>query len=141
MGATYTIGGVTFRRRSILALAVGERAGLLANGEVTIRRPVEWPLPGSVPDFAAAYIDPGGTDVWGAGPYLKVPNTPPGSDALVNRVFCPWGYPPQRLRVARRRAYVELTAVRLRRAEPRRWEWLLALKPWSQPAPMPDGLV
>src|SRR5262245_37982517 len=70
----YVIGGVRFYRRSLVKLSADERAALAAAGRAVLRRPVEWPLPDHTPDFARAYTDAGGTDIWGPGPYLKVPS-------------------------------------------------------------------
>jgi hypothetical protein len=96
-----------------------------------LRRPVEWPLPDHTPDFARAYTDPGGTDIWGPGPYLKVPSRVADDTwEPVNRVFCPWGYPPDRVRVARSSMYLQLAAVELARVGPAAWEWVLHLVPW-----------
>src|SRR4051812_4541566 len=101
------IGGVRFDRRSLVKLSEDERAALAATGRAALRRPVEWPLPERTPDFARAYPDSGGTDIWGPGPYLKVPSRAAGEDwEPVNRVFCPWGYPPDRLRLAWSRRYL-----------------------------------
>ncbi len=34
----------------------------------------------TTPDFARAYTDAGGTDLWGPGPYLKVPSRVAGDN-------------------------------------------------------------
>jgi hypothetical protein len=129
MAAAYVIGGVRFHRRCLVKLLASERATLAAAGHAVLRRPVEWPLPGKEFDFGCAYRDPGGS-LWGPGPYLKVPNRRPGDDwEAMTRVFCPWGYPPDRLRVAWSRVYLQLVAVELDCLEPGRWEWLLHVAP------------
>ena len=89
-------------------------------------------MPNYTPDFARAYTDLGGTDIWGPGPYLKVPSRIAGDDDWepVNRVFCPWGYPPDRVRVARSAVYLRLEAVGLVRVGPSAWEWSLSVVPW-----------
>lgn len=130
---SFSIGGVRFYRRSLVKLSPVERAALAATGRAALRRPVERPLPFSVPDFSRAYTDAGGTDIWGPGPYLKVPNRIVGDDDWepINRVFCPWGYPPDRLRVARSAVYLRLEAVALDRVGPAAWEWALSVVPWA----------
>lgn len=42
------------------------------------------------------WVDPGGTDVFGPGPYLHVPYEKEG-DQIVERVRCWYGYPPDQL--------------------------------------------
>jgi hypothetical protein len=66
---------------------------ILDGRKTQTRRVVKWSLKPLVPDFSKAWIDPGGTDIWGPGPYLKVPCEHPadGPDGRVNRVFCPYG--------------------------------------------------
>ncbi len=131
MARHFTIGGVRLYRRSLIKVMPEERQNLRTHGRAILRRPVEWPLPNRVPVFARAYIDPGGTDIWGPGPYLKVPNRAADEpDEVVNRVFCPWGYPPDRLRVARTSRYLRLLVVQLVRDEDR-WLWLLTVEPWE----------
>jgi len=127
----YMIGGVRFYRRSLVKLSADERAALAAAGRAILRRPVEWPLPDHTPDFARAYTDAGGTDIWGPGPYLKVPSRIVGDDSSepVNRVFSPWGYPPDRVRVAHSSTYLQLAAVELARVGPA-WGWILSVVPW-----------
>jgi hypothetical protein len=128
----YVIDGVRFYRRSLIKLSANERAALAATGRAILRYPVEWPLADHAPDFARAYTDPGGTDIWGPGPYLKVPSRIVGDDRWepVNRVFCPWGYPSDRVRIAHSSVYLQLTAVELARAGPAAWEWILSVIPW-----------
>lgn len=129
----YMIGGIRFYRRSLVKLSADERAALATTGRAILRRPVEWPLPDQIPDFARAYADPGGTDLWGPGPYLKVPSRIAGDDSWepVNRVFCPWGYPPDRIRVTHSAVYLQLTAVELVRVGPASWEWVLGVISWA----------
>lgn len=126
--AAFFIDGVRFHRRCTIRLSAAERDVLSAAGTVTLWRPVEWPLAEKVPDFNRACPDPGGTDIWGPGPYLKVPNRRPGDDwEAVNRVFCPWGYPPDPLRVPWRSLRLTLAAVTLERASAHAWDWLLTV--------------
>lgn len=137
MAAAFLIDGVRFYRRSLVKLSPVERAALATDDRADIRRPVEWPLPGKLYDFGRAYTDSGGT-LWGPGPYLKVPNRHPGDDwEAVNRLFCPWGYPPDRLRVARSGVYLRLAAVKLARVGPASWEWVLSVVPWVPAAIQP----
>ena len=135
MARCYTIGGVKLYRRSLVKLSAAERTALAANGRAVLRRMVEWPLPDRTPDFAGAYTDPGGTDIWGPGPYLKVPNRSMGDAGweAVNRVCCPWGYPPDRVRIFHSSAYLQLAAVELARIGPETWEWVLHVVPWVSP--------
>lgn len=132
MARWYMIGGVRFYRRSLVKLSEYERAAIAATGRAALRRPVEWPLPERTPDFARAYTDRGGTDIWGPGPYLKVPNCIAGDDAWepTNRVFCPWGYPPDRMRLSRSAVYLQLVGVEVDRVGPASWEWVLHVVPW-----------
>ena len=129
----FLIGGVRFYRRSLVKLSADERAALVTTGRAALHRPVEWPLPGRTPDFARAYADPGGTDIWGPGPYLKVPNRIAGDQEWepVDRVFCPWGAPADRVQMARESVYLTLAAVELARLEPASWEWVLHVVPWA----------
>jgi hypothetical protein len=129
MGTSFVIAGHRFRRRSIIKLSAAERATLERNGTVVLARPVEWPLPGRAARMDRAYVDPGGTDIWGPGPYLKVPNTGPGDEGeVVNRVFCPWGYPPAPLRAFRRKIRTRLERVEVVRVAHGVWEWRLRVK-------------
>jgi hypothetical protein len=131
MAAAYYIDGVKFYRRSLVRLSAAERQALATAGQVILRRPVDWPLPYAVPDFTRTYPDPG-YGLWGPGPYLKVPNPRAGEDyEPINRVFCPWGYPPVRLRVAHSRVYLRLADVTLVRTAPAAWDWLLTAAPWT----------
>ncbi len=134
MTRDYVIAGRTFRRRSILKLRPEDRATLAETGRVTARFPVEWPIPEYHPDMTKAFADEGKTDIWGAGPYLKVPNRQ-GDNEVVNRVFCPWGYPPERLRLARSRTYLKIVGVALDRVGEAAWEWRLDLRPWREGEP------
>src|SRR5689334_12148259 len=112
MGTSFTIAGTTFRRRSIVKLSPDERSALARAGAVVLARPIEWPLPTRTAFMDRAYVDPGGTDVWGPGPYLKVPNVGPRDDGeVVNRVFCPWGYPPDPVRAFRRKIRMRIERV------------------------------
>jgi|SRR5581483_11773433 len=133
------IGGVRFYRRSLVKLSAVERTALSASGRSVLRRPVEWPLRDRTPDFARAYPDPGGTDIWGPGPYLKVPSRVTSGDDWepVNRVFCPWGYPPDRVRVAHSSVYLQLATVELERVGLTAWEWVLTVVPWLPAAVRP----
>lgn len=48
---------------------------------------VDWPLDDGAPLFAEAFVDRGGTDLCGPGPYLEVPNrrdTADGAKTAVN---------------------------------------------------------
>jgi hypothetical protein len=130
MARHYTIGGLKLYRRSIIKLTVGERQSLATLRQVTVRRAVEWPLVDRTPRFERAFVDPGGTDLWGPGPYLKVP-TSGGDDQYeaVNRVLCPWGYPPDRVRISRSPRYLDLVGVGLVRDPDGGWSWIMDLKP------------
>jgi hypothetical protein len=130
MAAAFLIAGQRIYRRSLVKLSPIERAALLASGRVNLRRPVEWPLSEKLFDFSRAYPDVGGA-LWGPGPYLKVPNWKPDDDwEAVNRLFCPWGYPPSRLRVAWSSVYLQLQAVNLHQIDTSTWEWVLSVVPW-----------
>ena len=143
MARWFLIGGVRFYRRSIVKLSAGERATVATTGRAALHRLVEWPLPDHTPDLTRAYPDPGGTDLWGPGPYLKVPSRIAGDDDWepVNRVFCPWGYPPDRVRVARSAVYLQLAAVALARVGPASWEWVLDVVPWVPAAVGPKQVA
>jgi hypothetical protein len=133
VAAWFMMGGVRFYRRSLVKLSAAERAALNGVGQADLRRPLEWPLPDYSPDFSRAYVDLGGTDLWGPGPYLKVPCQIAGDDwEPINRIFCPWGYPPDRLRIAWSSQYIQLTAVGLARVGRAEWEWVLTIVPWVQ---------
>ena len=125
MARSYTIAGIRFFRRSLIKLSQAERQQL-SRDTIVVARPVEWPLASSLPDFEAAYVDPGGTDIWGPGPYLKVPNRVADCEA-VNRVFSPWGYPPDRIRLARSSTYLQIMRIELVRDAPASWFWRLTL--------------
>jgi len=129
MRTSFLNAGRSFRRRSIIKLTADERAALECTGTIVLARPVEWPLPERTPFMDRAYIDPGGTCVWGPGPYLKVPNVGPDDEGeLVNRVFCPWGYPPDPLRAFRRNMHMRLERVEIVRVAGAAWEWRLTAK-------------
>ena len=129
MSAHYIIGGRTLCVRTTIKLAAAERAALSDGGLVTLVRRVEWPLPEATPPLDRAYVDCGGTDVWGPGPYLKVPNTPWASiEEVVNRVFCPRGYPPRRLRVDRSSRRVWVERIELFRTMAEHWHWGLLVR-------------
>lgn len=140
MAAWYMIGGVRFHRRCLVKLSADERAALARTGQVPLHRVVEWPLPDHTPDFSRAYTDSGGTDIWGPGPYLKVPSRIAGDESWepVNRVFCPWGYPPDRVRVARSSQYLQLAKVELARVSLAVWKWVLTVDPWSAATAQPS---
>lgn len=126
------IGGVRFYPDGLVKVSMTERVTFADTGLAELHRPVEWPLRDRTPDFSRAYTDPGGTDIWGPGPYLKVPSRITDNDDWepVNRVFCPWGYPPDRVRIAWSSVYLQLTAVGLVRVGPAAWEWVLSVVPW-----------
>ena len=128
MGRSYVIAGHTLHWDSLIALIASERDELHARGQVAVRRLLEWPIPDRLPRLEAAYVDPGNTDIWGPGPYLKVPNwQPPDTETeSVNRVFCPWGYPPAMIRLSRRSEYVQIERVQLLRDG--HWLWELVLR-------------
>ena len=129
MGTSFVIAGKSFRRRSMIKLSADERAALEHKGNVVLARPIEWPLPDRIPFMDRAYVDPGGTDVWGVGPYLKVPNVGREDEGeVVNRVFCPWGYPPDPLRALRRKIHMRLESVEIVRVVDAGWEWRLTVK-------------
>jgi hypothetical protein len=129
MGTSFVIAGRLFPRRSIIKLSADERAALESVGMLLLTRPVEWPVADRTAFMDRAYVDPGGTDVWGAGPYLKVPNVGPDGDGeVVNRVFCPWGYPPAPLRAFRRNLRMRLEHVEIVRVADAEWEWRLTVK-------------
>ena len=126
MGASFVIAGRTFRRRSVIKLSLEERAALDLDGFVVLARAVEWPLPDRAALMDRAYVDHAGTDIWGPGPYLKVPNVGPGdADEVVNRVFCPWGYPPDPVRASSGKLRMRLEQVELVQVAPAAWEWRL----------------
>ena len=130
MSDTYEIAGIEFRRRTKVSLTEVELVSLDRSRRALVRRDVEWPVPDTIPDFASAYVDTGGTDIWGPGPYLKVPNRPLASDddwVSTNRLFCPWGYPPDQLLVEKDGRCVALTDVALEHQAPDRWTWVLEL--------------
>jgi hypothetical protein len=78
------------KERPILFSAPMVRA-LLAGTKTQTRRTVRMPE-----DVGEVCIDPGGTDVFGPGPYLKVyPRD--HREAMHPRIRCPYGYPGDRL--------------------------------------------
>jgi hypothetical protein len=116
-------------RLCTIKLTAAERDAVRACGKVTADRPVEWPLAYRVPFFEQAYVDPGGTDIWGPGPYLKVPcQDPRDGERYIDRVFCPWGYPPQRVRVMRTRMFLRIVNVSLTQRGSDNWAWVLTLE-------------
>lgn len=128
--ARFITAGHELSRRSTIKLSPSEKAKLAGGGTLVLHRPVEWSIPGRVADLGRSRVDPGGTDVWGPGPYLKVPNQHPAdAEEVWNRVFCPWGYPPDRVRVAWTSTYLEITRIDLGRAtDSGQWEWVLAVR-------------
>lgn len=129
MSTSFFIAGRPFRRRSIIRITVDERVVIERTGAAVLVRPIEWPLPERTAFMDRAYVDPGGTDVWGAGPYLKVPNVGSADEGeVVNRVFCPWGYPPAPLRAFRRKIRMRLERVEIARVADTAWEWRLSVK-------------
>jgi hypothetical protein len=101
MGTSFVIAGRSFRRRSIIRLSADERAALERTGTVVLARPVEWPLSERTPLMDRAHVDPGGTDIWGTGPYLKVPNVGPTMKARSSTACSAHGgYPPDPLRAS-----------------------------------------
>lgn len=126
MGTHYLIAGKKFHRKNTIKLSSQERNSL-NSGTVLILKKVEWPLIDSTPLMEHAYVDPGCTEIWGKGSYLKIPNVPHDTDkTLVNRIFCPWGYPPDKLRVAWHKTYVEIEKVTLVQSYAV-WYWQLTL--------------
>ena len=133
MARYYIIDGHKFYRRSIIKLTSKEKNDFKKSGIFFIKRSLEWPLEYRIPDLKAAYIDKGGTDIWGSGPYLKVPNRNKNKEFYdsVNRIFCPWGYPPDRVRIARSKYYVQLITVEISCKDKDNWYWLLTMLPWK----------
>ena len=116
-------------RLCTIKLTAEERAAVRADGKITVHRPVEWSLAQRIPFFEQAYIDRGGTDAWGPGPYLKVPcQDPRDGERYIDRVFCPWNYPPQRVRVMRSRVFLRIANVSLTQRDTDAWEWMLTLE-------------
>ena len=125
MGVYTVTGDTAVRVRSGLHLHAREKQLLFAHGTTRVARPVVWPVLDCTPHFENAYVDPG-DGLFGPGPYLKVPNGADDADFLsVNRVFCPWGYPPRRLHIGRR-TRGGLHVVEVVR-EGNDWMWLLTL--------------
>lgn len=123
------IAGERVGRRSPIKLTAEQRDTLTVERTITIDEEVVWPLASTIPIFDEAYVDEGGTPIWGPGPYLKVPNrfdATYGEQVLVNRVFCPYGYPPARLRVSHRSVYVAIARVEIVR-ESETWLWRITL--------------
>lgn len=134
MARHYIIGGERVRRRSIIKLSPDQRAALGTSKRTVVEQPVLWPISVGEPLFSDAYVDgdPTPRSLWGPGPYLKVPNLRRSLDGewtAVNRVFCPWGYPPDRVRIAHRSEYVLLEQVELARRSASAWVWVLTLIP------------
>ena len=84
---------------------------ILAGSKTQTRRPVVWDEKPLVPFFERAWVDPGGTSLFGPGPYLKVPCHHPedpkgkGYERTV-RVRCRYGYPGARLWVREAHRFV-----------------------------------
>ena len=73
---------------------------ILEGRKTQTRRVVAWPYKPTVPKWGKAWIDPGGTDIFGPGPYLKVPCDDPrehSDDGVIRRVFSPYGEANDRL--------------------------------------------
>ena len=130
MAVKFRTGKIIYYRKSVIKLRAEQRKLLETQKMIVLQFPVEWLDATRIPVFAEAYEDPGGTDIWGAGPYLKVPNIGKengGDGRLINRLFCPFGYPPDRLRISRHSIYVQISRVELKRVSPELWVWLLTL--------------
>ncbi len=128
MAKQYLMAGHKIHRRSTISLSTAERAQLCESG-VTIVRALTWPpqLNDYEPNFDRAYVDPGQTEAWGPGPYLKVPNTQCDAERI-SRIFCPWGYPPDQVRVSRHQTYARIDRVGLA-LKGAQWQWQLTLTP------------
>jgi hypothetical protein len=128
---TYMIAGVEFRWLRSIDVSADEQTLLDQQGRAILRRRVEWPVPDRIPDFATAYIDGDPTSrnpLFGAGPYLKVPNRATSDDddwVATNRVFCPWGYSPDQLQVRGSDYSVRLRDVVIERSGTDTWHWVL----------------
>jgi hypothetical protein len=113
-------------RLSTIKLTAAERATATAGGKLTVRRAVEWPLTHRTPLLDQAYVDAGCTSIWGPGPYLKVPDPDPrDGERYIDRISCPWGYPPQRVRVMRSRLVLTIAEVSLAHSATESWEWVI----------------
>jgi hypothetical protein len=123
----YLIAGQQIPLLEAIDLAPDEILTLERAGCVAISRPVAWPIASTVADLSQAYTDTGNTDIWGQGPYLKVPNRTACGDLLVNRVFCPWGYPPDRISATPVGAFVKIASVSLSR-HGASWCWHIRLE-------------
>jgi hypothetical protein len=123
----YLIAGRSFRRRETIELTPQELEDLRTRTATQVLRPVEWPLPDSIPHFQDAYLDPGGTPVWGPGPYLKVPNTNLDGERLTNRVFCPWGYTGNELRIDSTGSFATISDLSLAKAANSEWIWAIGI--------------
>ena len=146
MARHYIIGGERVRRRLIIKLTSVQRAAIGAGQRIVVEESVVWPISIGEPLFNEAVVDgdPSPGSLWGTGPYLKVPNrrrNREGEWTAVNRVFCPWGYPPDRIRLAHRSDYVALEKVYLAQRGAAAWVWILTLIPApSPPSPNSDGM-
>jgi hypothetical protein len=116
------------RQLCTIKLTASDRAALRDGSSAELRRQVEWTIPNRVPSFDRAYVDAGGTDLWGPGPYLKVPNRDVRDGGeYVDRIFCPWGYPPRKLRVMRTRSSVAIEKIGLEQSDACAWCWVLTV--------------
>ena len=120
MSSYYLIDGNRVPIKTSINCSAEERNSLVENSRVELSRRVQWPLEYGNPNFSKAYEDPGETEIWGAGPYLKVPF----DDGAQCRVFCPWGYPPRRIRINRHKTQMQMNKVELVR-ENDHWLWIL----------------
>jgi hypothetical protein len=121
--------GRNSQHRRTITLTGVEREALEHDGQVVVRRPVEWPHAHRTPFFAEAYVDPGGTELWGPGPYLKVPDQDArDGEKYVDRVFCPWGYPTWRLRLMRSKLSLTVASLGLAKSGVGDWEWVISLR-------------
>ena len=127
MGRYYLTAGRKIWRNPTVKLTPEQKDCIKQNGCVVVKYPIEWPLDEFEPDFSSAYIDEGNTDIWGSGPYLKVPNLQ-GEVLATNRVFCPWGYPPDEVRLSRHKDRYRISAVQIERKVDGEWFWILNLE-------------
>jgi hypothetical protein len=108
LGAVVKARGIVMTAESIDALEAGRKT--------QTRRAVKMP-----PGAGRVVVDPGGTDVYGPGPYLKVYCQDPGPDeaTMHPRIYSPFGYPGDYLWVKEKwcLASVEAAADELRSDE------------------------